>query len=101
MARAAQRLRYAKLPGDVWNGRVPGRWLDRHGGLSKGARELLARATERMGVSARGYHRTLRVSRTIADLDGARLIEPGHVAEALRYRPSTAGRPERSEGEGP
>ena len=97
-ARAAQRDRYAKMPGDVWNGRVPGRWLDRHGEIVSGARELLAAAAERMGVSARSYHRILRVARTIADLDGERVIESRHVAEALRYRPAgmSANTPERT-----
>jgi magnesium chelatase family protein len=88
LARAAQRARYAKMPGDVWNGRVPGRWLDRHGKLVSGARELLAAAAERMGVSARSYHRILRVARTIADLDAERSIDVRHVAEAVRYRPA-------------
>jgi magnesium chelatase family protein len=88
LARAAQRARYATMPGDVWNGRVPGRWLDRHGKLVSGARELLAAAAERMGVSARSYHRMLRVARTIADLDAERSIDVRHVAEAVRYRPA-------------
>ncbi len=57
-----------------------------HGGTTREARELLAAAAERMGVSARSYHRALRVARTIADIDGAKGIEPRHVAEALRYR---------------
>lgn len=87
-ARAAQRVRYAKMSGDVWNGRVPGRWLDRHGEFASGARELLSAAAERMGVSARSYHRILRVARTIADLDEARAIESRHIAEAVRYRPA-------------
>jgi magnesium chelatase family protein len=86
-ARAVQRVRYAKLSGDVWNGRVPGRWLDRHGCLSTNGRELLSEASERMGVSARSYHRILRVARTIADLDGERTIDARHVAESVRYRP--------------
>lgn len=86
-ARAAQRVRYAKMPGDVWNGRVPGRWLDRHGELDRSARELLSSVAERMNVSARSYHRILRVARTIADLDGEKLIAQRHVAEAVRYRP--------------
>jgi magnesium chelatase family protein len=90
-ARAAQRARYARMSGDVWNGSVPGRWLDRHGLIDPAARELLAAAAERMGVSARSYHRVLRVARTIADLDGARPIEAGHVAEGLRYRPLAVG----------
>ena len=86
-ARARQRDRYARLPGDIWNGSVPGRWLDRKGGLSSKGGQLLVTASEQMGLSARSYHRTLRVARTIADLDGVPRIEARHVAEALRYRP--------------
>jgi magnesium chelatase family protein len=57
------------------------------------ARELLARAVERLGLSGRGYDRTLRVARTVADLDGAERVEERHVAEALTYRgePVAAG----------
>jgi len=92
-ARAMQRVRYLRMPGDVWNGRVPGRWLDRHGGLSPGGRDLLSAAAERMGVSARSYHRILRVARTIADLDAERVVEARHVAEAIRYRLAGFSRP--------
>ena len=49
-------------------------------------RELLLRATERMQLTARGYHRVLRVARTIADLDGTLHITRGHIAEALSFR---------------
>jgi magnesium chelatase family protein len=48
---------------------------------------LLAKAVQRLGLSARGYHRVMRVSRTIADLEGASTIECDHMAEALQYRP--------------
>jgi magnesium chelatase family protein len=85
-ARRAQRQRYSRMKGDIWNGSVPGRWLDRHGGFTTGSRALLVTAAERMGISARGYHRVLRVARTIADLDGITSVEPSHVAEALRFR---------------
>jgi magnesium chelatase family protein len=78
------------LPGDVWNGTVPGRWLDRNGGLGPPAKTLLVTASERMGLSARSYHRALRVARTIADLDGVTTVGAAHVAEALRYRPGDA-----------
>jgi magnesium chelatase family protein len=86
-ARLIQRERYSRMRGDIWNGSVPGRWLDRHGGVSAEARALLVTAAERMTISARGYHRVLRVARTIADLDASPTIDSRHVGEALRYRP--------------
>lgn len=52
---------------------------------SAGAR-LLAGAVERLSISARGYHRILRVARTVADLDGEECVRLPHVAEAVRYR---------------
>jgi magnesium chelatase family protein len=48
--------------------------------------ELLLRATERMHLTARGYHRVLKVARTIAGLDGVSQITRGHIAEALSFR---------------
>ncbi|WP_284163495.1 YifB family Mg chelatase-like AAA ATPase [Frigidibacter sp. SD6-1] len=49
-------------------------------------RDLLARVAERFGLSARGYHRILRVARTIADLDGSEGVRKPHVAEAVSFR---------------
>lgn len=85
-ARSIQQARYRRFAGDVMNSSVAGRWLDRHGGVSAPARELLALASERMAISARSYHRVLRVARTIADLDNLERIEQHHVSEALRFR---------------
>ena len=51
------------------------------------ARDMLGAAMESLKLSARGYHRVLRVSRTIADLEQAESVSQPHVAEALRYRP--------------
>ncbi len=47
---------------------------------------LLVQATERLRLSARGYHRVLKVGRTLADLDGAEQVSRIHIAEALSYR---------------
>ena len=49
-------------------------------------RALLGRAAERLGLSARAWHRTLRVARTLADLDGSNSVRRLHIAEALSYR---------------
>ena len=54
--------------------------------LSADVRALLAQAADRLGLSARGYFKTIKVARTIADLDDANEISPAHVAEALQYR---------------
>jgi magnesium chelatase family protein len=86
IARERQRVRYAKLTGTRTNADVPGRWLLAHGGITASAREVVEQAAERLQLSARGYHRALRVARTIADLDGARDVPDSAVAEALRYR---------------
>jgi magnesium chelatase family protein len=48
--------------------------------------KLITEAAERMQLSARGYHRVLKVARTIADLAGAEAVARAHVAEALSYR---------------
>jgi len=53
---------------------------------TEAARDILATAIERLGLSARAYDKVLRVARTIADLDGAETIGETHVAEAVQYR---------------
>src|SRR6476646_7112115 len=86
-ARSAQRGRFARKPGTSCNAFVAGRWLDAHTPIHADARTLLQTAAERLGLSARGYHRVLKVARTIADLEQSREVAPSHIAEALRYRP--------------
>jgi magnesium chelatase family protein len=86
-ARGAQRNRFAKKQGISCNAYAVGRWLDAHTPVHAEARTLLQTAAERLGLSARGYHRVLKVARTIADLEDVTEIVPGHIAEALRYRP--------------
>jgi magnesium chelatase family protein len=89
-ARDRQRARYGALAGVRTNGAAPGRWLERHGGVTPDARRLLLEAADRLRLSARSYHRVLRVARTIADLDGVSALESSAVAEALRFRPVDA-----------
>ncbi|WP_374689022.1 ATP-binding protein, partial [Promineifilum sp.] len=55
--------------------------------LDEVGRRLMKSAMAQMGLSARGFHRVLKVSRTIADLAGCEEIGPAHLAEALQYRP--------------
>jgi magnesium chelatase family protein len=86
LARARQAVRYRAFATVTCNAHVHGRWLDAHGCLDAGSRELLATAASRLSLSARGYHRVLKVARTIADLDGDAGILRRHVAEALHYR---------------
>ncbi|MBW7921528.1 MAG: YifB family Mg chelatase-like AAA ATPase [Rubellimicrobium sp.] len=85
-ARAVQAARYADQPRARVNADVEGRLLDAVATPDAGGRAMLSRAADRMGLSARGYHRVLRVARTIADLDGSDAVRQPHVAEALSYR---------------
>jgi magnesium chelatase family protein len=55
--------------------------------LTTDARQLLELSVKRMQLSARAYHRILKLSRTIADLADCDRIEVNHVAEAIQYRP--------------
>ncbi len=87
-ARTVQRMRYGS--DDACNARAPGRWLETHGGIEPVARQFLATAGTRLQLSARAFHRVLRVARTIADLDGDTRVSTAHVAEAVGYRPRTA-----------
>ena len=68
------------------NSRAEGDWLETIAGLDGPARTLLTRAAEAGGLTARGWTRTLRLARTIADLEGAATVRRVHVAEALIYR---------------
>ncbi len=85
-ARARQQTRYTRLPAVGCNAHAAGRWIDTHGGVTPSARAMLHRAAEGLALSARGYHRVLRVARTIADLDESNSVGTPHVGEALRYR---------------
>ncbi|HET8611739.1 MAG TPA: ATP-binding protein, partial [Sphingomonas sp.] len=84
-ARAIQTARYADS-GKATNAEADGDLLAEVATPDEPGRKLLAQAAEAMRLSARAYHRVLRVGRTIADLAGNEGVGRIHIAEALSYR---------------
>ncbi|MBI3989971.1 MAG: YifB family Mg chelatase-like AAA ATPase [candidate division NC10 bacterium] len=68
------------------NAHMTSRQLKRYCQVGEEGQRLLQAAIERLGLSARAYDRILKVSRTIADLEGSEVIRPEHLAEAIQYR---------------
>ena len=68
------------------NARLVPREIDAHCAPDAAGAEVLSRAMARLSLSARAYHRILKVARTIADLDGSAGISTPHVTEAIAYR---------------
>jgi len=103
-ARTVQRERYVKNATDRdggdgandvairTNAEADGELLERVATPDAAGQALLTQAIDRLKLSARGYHRVLRVARTLADLDGADGVARLHVAEALSYRRIAPGR---------
>ena len=84
-ARAVQRERFG-LDGPEQNAHMGPKELAKYCQLSPTCETLMRQAFDAMGLTARSYDRILRMARTIADLDGARDIQPQHLAEAIQYR---------------
>jgi len=82
--RQAERLRGEPA---FCNAHLSGPEIERHGALDGEGRALFERAVDHFGLSARAFHRILKVARTIADLAGAEAVSAQHLAEALQYRP--------------
>ncbi len=80
-----QKIRY-KGQGISTNAEADGKLLEAVTPLTSEGQKLLSEAAERLHLSARGYHRILRVARTIADLEGVPDILPRHLSEALSFR---------------
>lgn len=72
------------------NGELDGQDLERIAGLCPRGLALVTRAIEQLGLSARGYVRTLRVARTLADLEAVERVQEAHLAEAISYRSNDA-----------
>ncbi len=91
-ARAIQAKRFRNHPGVTVNADAPPPLLDAIAAPDADGRALILKASERLGLTARGYHRILRSARTIADLDGSDHVLTRHLAEAISYRlPFVAG----------
>jgi magnesium chelatase family protein len=76
------------------NAECDGAMLEQIAAPDRAGLTLLREAADALSLSARGYHRTLRVARTLADLDGEEAVARIHIAEALSYRGETLRRPQ-------
>ncbi|MEQ9694294.1 YifB family Mg chelatase-like AAA ATPase [Shimia sp. SDUM112013] len=85
-ARDLQTRRYATVKGARVNADIHGAALEEVAAPDAEGRSFLLKVAEKFGLSARGYHRVLRVARTIADLEGSKDVRRPHVAEAVSFR---------------
>lgn len=85
-ARLVQEKRYADVPGIYCNAQMSSKLLALHARPDDKGLALLKNAMSCLNLSARAYDRILKVSRTIADLEGSEHIQPAHLAEAIGYR---------------
>ena len=68
------------------NAQLDAALIRRYCAMDDSAGAILRAAYDRMGMSARGYDRIIRVARTIADIDSSEIIKANHIAEAIQYR---------------
>jgi magnesium chelatase family protein len=87
IARQRQRERFRNVRSDLYsNSQMSNREVERFSPLDSASLNVLHQAIERMGLSARAYHRIRKIARTIADLEGSEDIRLPHVIEAVQYR---------------
>lgn len=86
VAREVQSDRFKSHKGVHYNAQMSTALLRKYCALQEDSLNLLKTAMDKLNLSARAYDRILKVSRTIADLDGSENIKPQHIAEAIQYR---------------
>lgn len=87
-AQYSQKNRYGSST--IYNGSLPSNKVTHYIKISENARNLLAKASERLGLSARSHFKVMKVAQTIADMEGSTIVEQHHVSEALQYRGHTS-----------
>ena len=85
-ARSIQKKRFEQRKNYYSNGQMTPKDIKRFCILDTSSEKLLEKAVDRLGLSARSYHRILKISRTIADLDQSENLQTKHIAEAVQYR---------------
>lgn len=85
-ARKIQEDRFADNKGIYANAQMTSKLIKKHVVLDETSNELIRNAMDRLGLSARAYDRILKVSRTIADLEGEEKVQSHHLSEAIHYR---------------
>ncbi|OFY40843.1 MAG: hypothetical protein A2W90_05000 [Bacteroidetes bacterium GWF2_42_66] len=85
-ARQVQSARFAESPSVYCNAQMSSKMIREYVQLDETGNTLLKNAMEKLGLSARAYDRILRVSRTIADLEGSTSVQSHHLSEAIQYR---------------
>ena len=88
---AARRIQQERYTGRMCNARMGPDEMRAYCALDDVCADIMKRAYETMGLTARSYDRILRVARTVADLDGSEDIRPQHLAEAIQYRAVNLG----------
>jgi magnesium chelatase family protein len=84
--RLVQKKRYERHSAVFCNGQMGPKDIRKYCVLDAPSTRLLEKSVEQLGLSARGYHRILKIARTIADMDCSESLQAGHVAEAIQYR---------------
>jgi magnesium chelatase family protein len=85
-ARTTQLKRFRKIPTMYCNAHMESRQIREFCRINADGENILKMAVQKLGLSARAYDRILKVARTIADIEGEKDIQPGHLCEAIQYR---------------